>query len=196
MSVGLELMLEGINMYEQTHQVVHPEVASAYNNYAVTMNQLVRLRTSQLAAEGKEDADPSAGLDVATAIKLQRQAVMTAERTLGLHHSETIVYYFNLAMLEVVSGDQTIALRLFKHVLHLWDVVYGQEHPELTAILVSRGADVARSLKGMFHCAYLNSHYLRFTSLSYFKIRTDMRSLSSCSKRFTVSPPPCSARRT
>lgn len=143
MSVGLELMLEGINMYEQTHQVVHPEVASAYNNYAVTMNQLVRLRTSQLAAEGKEDADPSAGLDVATAIKLQRQAVMTAERTLGLHHSETIVYYFNLAMLEVVSGDQTVALRLFKHVLHLWDVVYGQEHPELTAILVSRGRNTS-----------------------------------------------------
>jgi protein TIF31 len=138
MMVGLELMLEGINMYEQTHQVVHPEVAAAYNTYAVTMNQLVRLRTSQLAAEGKEDADPSAGLDVATAIKLQRQAVMVAERTLGLHHSETIGYYFTLAMLELVSGDQAVALRLFKYVLHLWDVVYGQEHPEMTAILVSR----------------------------------------------------------
>jgi hypothetical protein len=136
MMLGLELMLEGINMYEQTHQVVHPEVAFAYNQYAITIHQIIRMRMSQMVAEDKE-ADPAAGLDVATAIKLQRQAVMTGERTLGLHHPETIGFYFNLAMLENVAGDQTVTLRLFRHILHLWDVVYGRDHPELPSILVS-----------------------------------------------------------
>lgn len=130
-------MLEGINMFEQTHQVVHPEVCSAYNQYAVTIHQLVRIRIQQLASEEKE-GDPTAGLDVATAIKLQQQAVMAAERTLGLHHHDTIGYYFNLAMLENMQGNHTVTLRLFKHILHLWDVVYGRDHPELPSILVSR----------------------------------------------------------
>jgi protein TIF31 len=129
-------MLEGINMFEQTHQVVHPEVSAAYNQYAVTIHQLVRIKIQQLNAEEKE-GDATAGLDVATAIKLQRQAIMAAERTLGLHHSETIGYYFTLAMLENVQGDHNATLRILKHILHLWDVVYGRDHPELPSILVS-----------------------------------------------------------
>lgn len=128
-------MLEGINMYEQIHQVIHPEVAAAYNQYAVAMHQLVRLRIQQLQAEGNENEDLN--LDINTAIKLQRQAIIVAERTLGIHHAETISYYYNLAMLENLQGNADIALRLLKHVLALWDVVYGPDHPELPSILVS-----------------------------------------------------------
>ncbi|KAJ9118180.1 hypothetical protein QFC22_004084 [Naganishia vaughanmartiniae] len=132
--LGLELMLEGINMYEQIHQVIHPEVAAAYNQYAVAMHQLVRLRIQQLQAEGNENEDLN--LDINTAIKLQRQAIIVAERTLGIHHAETISYYYNLAMLENLQGNADNALRLLKHVLALWDVVYGPDHPELPSILI------------------------------------------------------------
>ncbi|KAJ9091576.1 hypothetical protein QFC19_009032 [Naganishia cerealis] len=132
--LGLELMLEGINMYEQIHQVIHPEVAAAYNQYAVAMHQLVRLRIQQMQAEGNENEDLN--LDINTAIKLQRQAIIVAERTLGIHHAETISYYYNLAMLENLQGNADIALRLLKHVLALWDIVYGPDHPELPSILI------------------------------------------------------------
>lgn len=128
-------MLEGINMYEQIHQVIHPEVAAAYNQYAVAMHQLVRLRIQQLQAEGNENEDLN--LDINTAIKLQRQAIIAAERTLGIHHAETISFYYNLAMLENLQGNAETALRLLKHVLALWDIVYGPDHPELPSILVS-----------------------------------------------------------
>ena len=134
--LGLELMLEGINMYEQILQVIHPEVAAAYNQYAVAMHQLVRLRIQQLQAEGKENEDLN--LDISTAIKLQRQAIIAAERTLGIHHAETISFYYNLAMLENLQGNAETALRLLKHVLALWDVVYGPDHPELPSILVGQ----------------------------------------------------------
>ena len=48
-----------------------------------------------------ENADPEQplGLDIGTAIRLQRQAVIIAERTLGVYHADTCSYYFNLAML-------------------------------------------------------------------------------------------------
>lgn len=138
MTLGLELMLEGINMYEQVHQVVHPEVAAAYNHYAVAMHQLVRIRVQQMAAEAaNSEEEPALGLDINTAIKLQRQAVMVAERTVGLDHAETIGYYFNLAMLENLQGEYAASLRYFKHVIALWDVVYGNNHPELPSTLVS-----------------------------------------------------------
>ncbi len=135
-SVGLELMLEGINYYEQIHSVVHPEVAAAYNQYAVLMHSLVRLRLQQIAAESPE-ADPPLGLDLTTAIRLQKQAVMAAERTLGLGHPETISYYFNLAMLEHLHGDHLAAMRYLKHDIALWDMAYGSDHPELANLLVS-----------------------------------------------------------
>lgn len=133
--LGLDLMLEGINMYEQIHQVLHPEVAAAYNHYAVAMHSLVRLRIQQLAAENP-DSDQPLGLDISTAIRLQNQAIMIAERTQGIHHAETTGYYFNLAMLENLQGDQDAALRYLKHVLSLWDVIYGEPHPELPSIAI------------------------------------------------------------
>ena len=77
-------------------------------------------------------------MDISTAIKLQRQAIIAAERTLGIHHAETISFYYNLAMLENLQGNAETALRLLKHVLALWDVVYGSDHPELPSILVGQ----------------------------------------------------------
>lgn len=149
---------------------------------------------SQLAAEEKE-ADPTAGFDVATAIKLQRQAVMTGERTLGLHHPETIGFYFNLAMLENVAGDQTVTLRLFRHILHLWDVVYGRDHPELPSILVSL-AVARREVILDVMTDLLRMGDRRFTSPSCSRTRTVTPLRSSSSTRSTGSRRSCSARPT
>lgn len=135
MELGLELMLEGVNMMEQIHQVLHPEVAAAYNQYALAMHSLVRLRIQQLAAENP-DVDQPLGLDIATAIRLQKQAIIVAERTLGIHHAETTGYYFNLAMLENLQGDHDAALRYLKHVLNLWSLIFGEPHPEVPSVAI------------------------------------------------------------
>jgi protein TIF31 len=134
--MGLDFMLEGINLYEQIHSVIHPEVAVAYNHYAIALHQLARLKMQQLASEGVEQDTPL-GLDLATALRLQRQAVIVAERTLGIHHAETIGYYYNLAMLENLENNPEASLRYFRYIIQLWQVVYGDQHPELQGVFVS-----------------------------------------------------------
>ncbi|ODN78038.1 hypothetical protein L202_05121 [Cryptococcus amylolentus CBS 6039] len=138
-NLGLEFMLEAIQTYESIHSVIHPEVAAVYNQYAQAIHQIARIKIAQLAQ--KEDASPDEplGVDVSTALKLQRQAVVIAERTLGIYHHETASYYFNLAMLENLEGNSQQALRYFKHVLTLWDVMYGRDHPEVNTVLNNAG---------------------------------------------------------
>ncbi|WVQ76963.1 hypothetical protein IAR50_006642 [Cryptococcus sp. DSM 104548] len=138
-NMGLEFMLEAIQTYESIHSVIHPEVAAVYNQYAQAIHQIARIKIAQLAQ--KEDASPDEplGVDVSTALKLQRQAVVIAERTLGIYHHETASYYFNLAMLENLEGNSQQALRYFKHVLTLWDVLYGRDHPEVNTVLNNAG---------------------------------------------------------
>lgn len=121
--MGMELMLEGINMYETTLQVVHPEVAAAYHQYASIIRQVVGIRVRDLAEDS--EADPLAGIDIVTTVKLARQAVMVAERTLGLHHPTTLEYYIGLSVLEGMTNDLDVMLRLHKHIFHLWSIIYG-----------------------------------------------------------------------
>lgn len=133
--LGLEFMAEAISLYENIHSVIHPEVASAYNQYSSTLHQLARLKIQQLSPENLDPEQPL-GIDIAGALRLQRQAVIIAERTLGVYHADTVGYYFNLAMLENLEGNALAALRYFKHCLTLWDIVYGEGHPEVNTILV------------------------------------------------------------
>jgi protein TIF31 len=137
--MGLEFMLEGIQLYETIHTVIHPEVAAAYNQYASTLHQLARIKIQQMAQE--EDADPEQplGLDIVTGLRLQRQAVIIAERTLGVYHPDTVGYYFQLAMLENLEGNSQASLRYFRHILLLWEIMYGTEHPEINTILSNAG---------------------------------------------------------
>ena len=134
--LGLEFMAEAIAMYESIHSVVHPEVAAAYNQYATTLHQLARLKIQQLSPENLDPEQPL-GIDIAAGLRLQRQAVIVAERTLGVYHPDTVGYYFNLAMLENLEGNAVASLRYFKHCLTLWDVIHGPGHPEINTILVS-----------------------------------------------------------
>ncbi|KAK4689464.1 protein TIF31, partial [Tremellales sp. Uapishka_1] len=136
--MGLEFMLEAITLYEQIHSVIHPEVASAYNQYASALHQLARIKIQQLSQEGA-DHDQPLGLDIATGLRLQRQGVIIAERTLGVYHPETASYYFQLAMLENLEGNYQAALKYFRHSLSLWDIIHGPSHPEITTVLSNAG---------------------------------------------------------
>ena len=158
--LGLEIMLEGVQFYEQIHSVIHPEVGMVYNHYASTLYQIARLKVQQnqaaaaaaaaaaatagdaeaqaaAQAEAQALAEKPLGLDVATAVRLQKQAIIIAERTLGVYHADTANYYFNLAMLENLEGNAQQGLRYFRHCLLLWDVIYGPGHPEINTVLVS-----------------------------------------------------------
>ncbi|WVQ97281.1 hypothetical protein IAU59_004392 [Kwoniella sp. CBS 9459] len=137
--LGLEFMLEALQLYENIHSVIHPEVAAVYNQYSQAIHQLARLKIQQVAATEGSDPEQPLGLDVATALRLQRHAVTVAERTLGVHHHETAGYYFNLAMLENLEGNAQQALRYFRHVLSLWDVIHGPNHPEINTVLSNAG---------------------------------------------------------
>lgn len=134
--LGLEFMLEAIQLYENIHSVIHPEVAAAYDKYATTLHQLARIKFQQFAQEGQDPEQPL-GLDIATGLRLQRQAIIIAERTLGVYHPETAGYYFNLAMLENLEGNGQASLRYFRHGLMLWDIIHGPDHPEINTLLVS-----------------------------------------------------------
>ncbi|TXT10661.1 hypothetical protein VHUM_02166 [Vanrija humicola] len=137
--MGLEFMLEGIQLYEQIHTVIHPEVAAAYNQYASTLHQLARIKIQQLAQQENADPEQPLGLDIGTGLRLQRQAVIIAERTLGVYHPDTHAYYFQLAMLENLEGNSQASLRYFRHLLTLWDVIHGADHPEINTILSNAG---------------------------------------------------------
>ncbi|ORY34328.1 putative eukaryotic translation initiation factor 3 subunit [Naematelia encephala] len=147
--LGLDFLLESVQIYENVHQFIHPEVASIYNQYASTIHQLARLKIAQVAqaaAQGDgSEADQPLGIDITTALKLQRQAVIIAERTLGVWHAETISYYFNLAMLENLDGNVQASLRYLRHVMDGWEVIYGKGHPE-TATVLSNAAIILQSL--------------------------------------------------
>ena len=161
LDVGLEFLLESVQLYESVHAILHPEVAAAYNTYGITTHQLARVKIQQ-AQQANADAEalasdaPTAGkageaqtngdiqsdpsvkldIDVSTAVRLQRQAVIIAERTLGVWHADTLNYYHTLAMLESLEGNVVQGLRYFKHVLDMWSVLHSGDHPEVATVLV------------------------------------------------------------
>jgi protein TIF31 len=137
---GLELMHEGVLLYETIHSIFHKDVARAYNSYAIAVHQVYRQALQQqLTADPKTEQPPAFGAELAEAIRLQRQAVIIAERTLGLDHHETISFYQNLAMLESLSEDVETSLKIFRHVLALGTIVYGEGHPEQLILLTNVG---------------------------------------------------------
>ncbi|CDZ97800.1 Uncharacterized protein CLU1/cluA/TIF31 involved in mitochondrial morphology/distribution, also found associated with eIF-3 [Phaffia rhodozyma] len=134
---GLELMQEAIGLYENIHSVVHPDVARAYNSYAVLVHQLYRNALSERAADAEGPFEYAAELEFA--VQYQRQAVIIAERVCGLDHYETLSFYQNLAMLETCTEDVDMTLKLFRHVIKLWDVTFGPNHPDSIHALTSVG---------------------------------------------------------
>ncbi|ORX37442.1 translational initiation-related protein [Kockovaella imperatae] len=158
LDLGLGFMLEAVQLYENIHSVLHPEVAAAYNEYASTIHQLARLKIQQLANENADPEQPL-DLDLALALRLQRQGVIIAERTLGVYHSETCAYYFNLAMLEHLEGNTVTSLKYFRHILDMWDIIHGPKHPEINTILSNAGVVLQAMSEHKLSLAVLTTSY-------------------------------------
>lgn len=176
---GLDLMLEAVSLYETIHALFHKDVARAYNTYAVAVHSLYRnaigekhARLQELGEKVTEEEKQSPvefAQELQQALRFQRQAVIIAERTLGLDHPDTLGYYVTLAMLEVscidgpallchmlilnlpgpflcirsdsfaqqhISDDVEMSLKMFRHCLTLWDLIYGPDHPDQSILLV------------------------------------------------------------
>ncbi|RXK38905.1 hypothetical protein M231_03854 [Tremella mesenterica] len=139
---GLEVIAEAVQLYQSIHCVFHPEVASAYNTYASMIYRTVLRAKAEGSSETSADesnALKDLGVDLTTGIRLQGQACVIAERTVGIWHSDTAAYYHNLAMLESLGGNVHASLRFFRHALNIWSVVYGEGHPETITILNNAG---------------------------------------------------------
>ncbi|KAJ1026905.1 hypothetical protein NDA16_002199 [Ustilago loliicola] len=140
--LGLELLLEGVSFHEQVYGLVHPEVARCYALFASIVHHLASMVAmeraeliNQAKAENKElteaDLPPvNEHLNMANAVRYQRQAVTVSERTLGLDHPETLNQYMNLAVLERSAGNTRESLLCQRRVLELWSLLYGKEHPD------------------------------------------------------------------
>lgn len=70
--LGLELLLESLALHEQTYGFLHPETSKCYATLAMLYHH----------SEDRESA-----------LDLQRKAVISAERTCGIDHPETIHHY-------------------------------------------------------------------------------------------------------
>lgn len=70
------------------------------------------------------------------AVRMVRQSLIIAERTLGLDSPETIQQYSDLGLLEQAAGNVPVGLRLMKHALGLWTSAYGPHHPSTFNLLV------------------------------------------------------------
>lgn len=70
--LGLELLLESLALHEQTYGFLHPETSKCYATLAMIYHH----------SEDRESA-----------LDLQRKAVISAERTCGIDHPETIHHY-------------------------------------------------------------------------------------------------------
>lgn len=70
--LGLELLLESLALHEQTYGFLHPETSKCYATLAMIYHH----------SEDRESA-----------LDLQRKAVISAERTCGVDHPETIHHY-------------------------------------------------------------------------------------------------------
>ena len=108
-TLGNELLLESMSLYEQIYGILHPEVAHAY----YTLSTLFYNTNKELAAD------------------LAKKAVIVSERTLGLDSAETILSYLNLSLFAHNNNETLAALRYVAHALDLWKLVYGSlDHPD------------------------------------------------------------------
>ncbi|SAM82278.1 related to CLU1-translation initiation factor eIF3 [Ustilago bromivora] len=174
--IGLELLLEGVSFHEQVYGLVHPEVARCYALLASMVHHLASMVAmeraelmNQAKAENKElteaDLPPvNEHLNMANAVRYQRQAVTVSERTLGLDHPETLNQYMNLAVLERSAGNTRESLLCQRRVLELWSLLYGKEHPDCINAL----SNVALTLQNarLFEASlgvYRSAHELALT---------------------------------
>jgi protein TIF31 len=123
--MGLELIMESLNLHDQIYGIIHPEVARMY---LAISNVYFSLDDKPMAFD------------------LARKSVIIAERTLGLDANETVLAYLNLGLLEHARGHSAVALRFVLHALELSKTAYGADHPEAVT-MVTNGALMLQSLR-------------------------------------------------
>ncbi|KAF1935436.1 hypothetical protein EJ02DRAFT_428437 [Clathrospora elynae] len=107
--LGLELLMESLQLHEQIYGVLHPEVAKAYHTLSDLLFNLE---------------------DKVSALELAHKAVIVSERTRGVDHADTILAYLHLGLVEHGSGNTKDALVYVRHALELWKIIYGADHPD------------------------------------------------------------------
>jgi protein TIF31 len=161
-AIGEGLVSDAINYYEQIFGSVHPELANRYHELAVSYHQLSQplirnisaYETSKEAgtteARTKAKADTTIESDemleaakrelrgfVESAVQMNRQSIIVAERTLGIDHHTTAQQYVDLAILEHANGNVQLGLKLCRHAIELLEQIYGPNHPEAIRAIVS-----------------------------------------------------------
>jgi protein TIF31 len=114
---GLQILKEAVSIYEQIYSSCHPE----------TGRQVAKVAMQAFNFK-----------DVELAVELQRNALIVAEMTLGLDHSDTIQQYINLGYFEFRQGNVNVGMKLVAYGLQQWELLAKENHPEMAAIYVNR----------------------------------------------------------
>ncbi|KAK4046395.1 Intracellular distribution of mitochondria [Microbotryomycetes sp. JL201] len=152
---------DALQLCEQVLGSVHPEASTKYHDLAILYHQLANsltrklqyhmaaqqaLQDPQATDEVKEkygglvleDADGVRAQQDAymmNAVRMARQGVIIAERTLGLDAPDTIQQYTDLGLLEQFVGNAEAGLRYTKHAMLLWANAYGTENSAILNLL-------------------------------------------------------------
>lgn len=163
LAIGESLATDALAYYEQIFGQVHPELAIRYHELAVLYHQVaqpivrnVNVYENGHAADSTEEDREKAKRDSGiadndgllqakremtqfweSAVNMNRQSVIIAERTLGLDHPVTAQQYIDLGILEHASGNAALGLKMLRHANDLFSVIYGQGHPDAIRALVS-----------------------------------------------------------
>jgi len=70
-----------------------------------------------------------------SAVQMNRQSIIAAERTIGFDHFTTAQQYIDLGILEHANGNPMLGLRFLRHAVDLLTLIYGEGHPESTRAL-------------------------------------------------------------
>ena len=164
LAIGEGLVTDALAYYEQIFGQVHPELAVKYHELAVLYHQVAQPiarnvntyengHTAESTSEEREKAKRESGLrdddslavakrETAqfweSAVQMNRQSVILAERTMGLDHPITAQQYIDLGILEHASGNAALGLKMLRHAFELFSNIYGEAHPEAIRALVSR----------------------------------------------------------
>ncbi|KAK4057736.1 Intracellular distribution of mitochondria [Microbotryomycetes sp. JL221] len=166
---------DALQMCEQVLGSVHPEASLKYHDLAILYHQLSNSLARKLqyhaAAQqalqandiSDEDKDKYSGLVIEdaeavraqqeaytlSAVRMARQGVIIAERTLGLDAPETIQQYTDLGLLEQLVGNSDAGMRYTKHAMLLWANAYGADTVALLNLLNSAITMVQSSFSQM-----------------------------------------------
>jgi protein TIF31 len=115
-SNGLQILKEAVSIYEQIYTPCHPE----------TGRQIAKIAMQAFNTKFFDFA-----------VEMQQNALIIAEMTLGLDHSDTIQQYINLGYFEFRKGNINVGMKLVAYGLQQWKLLAKENHPELAAIYVT-----------------------------------------------------------